>query len=241
MENKKIRAQKVIADLGYTSRRKAEELLKSGAVSVNGKILSLGDKIFPNARVLVNGKEIGRQEKKRYIMLNKPRGYISTASDEFDRKCVLDLVTEVKERIYPIGRLDKDSEGLLLLTNDGNFMNSVLHPSKHIEKVYRVTVKPRISENQLTKLCTGIKIDGKISTPVKVTVVKEAVDRTVLEIVLQEGRNRIIRKMCEAVNLEVAKLKRVAIGGLKLGMLQIGKYKKLTPQEVKEIFKNSNS
>ena len=173
-------------------------------------------------------------------MLNKPRGVVSTVSDELGRKCVIDIISGVDERIYPIGRLDKDSEGLLLLTNDGNFMNAVLHPAKHVEKVYKVTVKPKISEEQLTMLCVGVNVDGRISTPSKVELVKEVEDRSVLKITLNEGRNRQIRKMCEAVGLDVAKLKRVAIGGLKLGMLKPGEYKQLTMQELENIFVNTS-
>ena len=237
LENKKIRIQKVIADRGFTSRRKAEELIKNGLVKVNGKVVNLGDKVLPNEKIYVNGKEVINQDKKHYIMLNKPRGYVSTVSDELNRKCVLDLVSDVKERIYPIGRLDKDSEGLLLLTNDGNFMNSILHPSKHVEKVYKVTVKPKISEKQLTDLCVGVKIDGFLYVPFKVNILKEKYDRSVLEITLKEGKNRQIRKMCEAVGLKVAKLKRVSIGGLKLGMLKIGEYRELTSEERKNILR----
>lgn len=238
MENKKIRAQKVIADLGYTSRRKAEELLKSGAVTANGKILKLGDKISPDEKIVINGKNLTKKSKKNYIMLNKPRGVVSTVSDELGRKCVIDIISGIGERIYPIGRLDKDSEGLLLLTNDGNFMNAVLHPAKYVEKIYRVTVKPKISEEQLTKLCVGVNVDGRISTPSKVELIKEAEDRSVLKITLNEGRNRQIRKMCKAVGLDVAKLKRIAIGGLKLGMLKPGEYRQLTEQELESIFVN---
>lgn len=236
MEQKRIRAQKAIADTGFTSRRKAEELLKQGLVKVNGKVLSLGDKILSTDKIFINGKEICKKEKNRYIMLNKPRGYVSTVNDELNRKCVIDLLKDVNQRVYPIGRLDKDSEGLLLLTNDGNFMNSVLHPSQHISKTYRVTVKPKISEEQLTKLCIGFKIDNRMSVPFKVTLIKETSDRSVLEIILKEGRNRQIRKMCSAVGLDVAKLKRTAIGGLKLGMLKIGEYKDLTPADIQNIF-----
>lgn len=237
MESKKIRIQKIIADRGFTSRRKAEELIKNGEVKINGKIAVLGDKASNKDKILINGKEIKTNEEKYYIMLNKPRGYISTVKDEHNRKCVLDIFKNINERIYPIGRLDKDSEGLLLLTNDGIFMNSVLHPSKHIEKVYRVTVKPKISEDQLTKLCVGVEIDGRLSVPFKVSIVKESADRSILEIILKEGRNRQIRKMCESIGLDVARLKRVAIGGLKLGMLKIGEYRDLTSEERKIIFK----
>ena len=237
MENKKIRIQKVIADSGFTSRRKAEDLIKSGLVKVNGRLATLGDKVLPKDIIHISGKELLIKEKKYYLMLNKPRGYISTVSDELNRKCVIDLIKGVSGRIYPIGRLDKDSEGLLLLTNDGDFMNSILHPSSHIEKVYRVTVKPKISEEQLTKLCIGVNIDGRMSVPFKVDIIKESEDRSVLEIVLKEGRNRQIRKMCEAIGLKVAKLKRIAIGNLKLGMLRIGDYRELTVEERKSILK----
>ena len=200
----KIRLQKIIADAGISSRRKAEELIEKGAVLVNGNRAKLGDKADPSKdKITVAGREIKLQTnaKKYYIMLHKPRGYITTVSDEGGRKCVTELVEEVPARLFHVGRLDRESEGLLLMTNDGDFANMITHPSTHFAKTYKVTVRPRVTEEQLTKLTTGVIVDGRESQPAAIRVIKSEQDRTVLEIVLEEGRNRQIRKMCEAVGL----------------------------------------
>lgn len=239
MDNQeKVRIQKIIADAGIASRRKAEELITAGAVTVNGKKAKLGDKADPyKDRINVAGRDIvlRKNSKKYYIMLHKPRGFITTMSDEGGRKCVAELIDDVPARLFPVGRLDRESEGLLLMTNDGAFANMISHPSTHFPKTYRVTVRPRITEDQLTKLTTGIVIEGRMSMPAAIHVVKSEQDRTVLEIVLEEGRNRQIRKMCEAIGLEVARLKRTAVGPIRLGMLQPGKYRELTPDEMRAI------
>lgn len=238
MEKEKIRVQKIIADAGISSRRKAEELIEKGAVTINGRKAVLGDKADPYSdKIVVAGREIKLQKdaKKYYIMLHKPRGFITTMNDEGGRKCVAELVEEIPARLFPVGRLDRESEGILLMTNDGNFANMISHPSTHFPKTYRVTVRPRITEDQLTKLTTGVIIDGRISMPASIHVFKSEQDRTVLEIILEEGRNRQIRKMCEAVGLEVARLKRIAVGPVKLGMLQPGDWRELKPEEMKSI------
>lgn len=239
MENgEKIRLQKIIADAGIASRRKAEELISAGAVTVNGRMASLGDKADPRRdKINVAGRDIvlKKDAKKYYIMLHKPRGFITTMSDEAGRKCVAELVDEVPARLFPVGRLDRESEGMLFMTNDGAFANMISHPSTHFPKSYRVTVRPKMTDDQLTRLTTGVVIDGRMSMPASVRVVKAEPDRTVLEIVLEEGRNRQIRKMCEAIGLEVARLKRTAIGPVKLGMLQPGKWRELTPEEMRSI------
>ena len=170
-----------------------------------------------------------------YIMLNKPRGYVTTVSDELDRKCVMDLLEGVGERVYPIGRLDKNSEGLLLFTNDGKFANSVMHPSKHISKTYRVTVRPDINDDQLITLSSGMEIDGYKTQPATVNVLSKEQGRVVLLITIKEGRNRQIRKMCEGVGLEVARLRRVSVGPIKLGMLKPGAYRNLTAEELRAL------
>lgn len=239
MENEgKIRIQKLIADAGIASRRKAEELIERGAVTVNGRRARLGDKADPKKdKLVVAGREIvfKKNTKKYYIMLHKPRGYITTMSDEGGRKCVAELVDDIPARLFPVGRLDKDSEGLLLMTNDGDFANMISHPSTHFAKTYRVTVRPAVTEEQLNQLTTGVTIDGKDAAPSSLRVVEAGQDRTVLEFILEEGRNRQIRKMCEAVGLEVARLKRKAVGPVRLGMLQPGKWRELTPEEMKSI------
>lgn len=234
----KVRIQKIIAESGMCSRRKAEELIDKGAVKVNGHPCKLGDKALPGKDIItVNGERVTVEKKKRlyYIMLHKPRGYVTTMSDELDRKCVTELLTGVPERVYPIGRLDKNSEGLLLFTNDGGFANDIMHPSRHIAKTYRVTVRPDISEDQLVKLASGVEIDGRKTAECNVVVLDKQVSRVVLQMTIYEGRNRQIRKMCEAVGLEVARLKRTAVGPLKLGMLKPGAWRELKPDELRAI------
>lgn len=235
-----IRLQKFIAQCGIASRRKAEELILGGHVKVNGKTAILGDKVLPTDKVFVRGKRIVVQKggNYRYIMLNKPRGFITTMNDERGRKCVAQLVENVGERVYPIGRLDKDSEGMLVFTNDGDFANKVMHPKNNVYKIYRVTVRPSIDEDQLVKLETGVELDGRKTAPAYVHVIHKEQGRVVLEMILHEGKNREIRRMCEAVGLEVARLKRTQIGGVKMGMLKQGDWRDLTEQEVKKLLAN---
>ncbi len=232
----KIRVQKLIAESGLCSRRKAEELISNGSVTVNGHICSLGDKADPAADVIsVNGRRIGEAPReKRYIMLNKPRGYITTMSDEQGRKIALELLRGVEERVVPVGRLDRNSEGLLLFTNDGEFANEITHPSRHVSKTYRVTIDGKVSEVQLMKLSAGVKLDdGKVTLPCSVEVVSEGADRTVLRMTIKQGLNRQIRRMCAALDLQVGRLRRVAIGGVKLGMLKTGEWRDLTKDELR--------
>lgn len=233
----KIRIQKIIADSGYCSRRKAEELMSRGRVKLNGHPIKLGDKADHNDIITIDGERVNIPKKKNfvYLMLNKPRGYVTTVSDELDRRCVMDLLDGVKERVYPIGRLDRNSEGLLLFTNDGEFANNIMHPSKHISKSYRVTVRPDISDEQLVKMSKGMEIDGRMTMPATVNVLTKQEGRVVMLITIKEGRNRQIRKMCEAVGLEVARLRRVSLGPLKLGMLKPGTYRDLSSEELRAI------
>lgn len=231
------RIQKIIADAGYCSRRKAEELISQGRVKLNGRPIKLGDKASPKDIISIDDQRlyIPKKKNKLYIMLNKPRGYVTTVSDELGRKSVMELLDGIEERVYPVGRLDKNTEGLLLFTNDGKFSNDIMHPSKHISKTYRVTVRPDISEEQLVQLSTGIELDGKKTLPATVTVVTKEENRVVLLMTIKEGRNRQIRRMCEAVGLEVARLRRISIGPLKLGMLKPGTWRKLKPDELRAI------
>lgn len=236
MADEKIRLQKFLSECGVASRRKSEELIEQGRVRVNGAVASIGDKVNPKKdTVQVNGKKIVKQKEKTYIMLHKPRGFITTMSDELDRKCVVELISDVPGRVYPVGRLDRDSEGLLLFTNDGEFANAMTHPRKHVPKTYRVTVRPGINEEQLTALTQGIIIDDRKTAPAEVRVVTKEENRVVLEVILYEGRNRQIRKMCEEIGLEVARLKRTAIGSVKLGMLKQGDWRNLTDDEVRKL------
>lgn len=231
-----------MAEQGVASRRKSEELILAGKVKVNGHVAQIGMKINPRKDLVTVGKQKLTNVKNRkmvYIMLNKPRGYVTTVSDELGRKTVMDLLPDFGVRIYPVGRLDKDSEGLLLLTNDGSFTNCMTHPSHEYAKVYRVTVRPAVDDNILYNLRNGIEIDGRVTAPCDVTVLTEEENRVVLEFVLHEGRNRQIRKMCESQGLEVARLKRISIGPIKLGMLKQGDYRELSEQDVKKLLRSA--
>ncbi len=235
-KEKEVRLQKMLADCGIASRRKAEEMIAAGQVKVNGRPAKIGDKVDPGKdKVQVHGKPVVSGAKKIYLLLHKPRGYVTTMHDEMDRRCVAELVADVPGRVYPVGRLDRDSEGLLFLTNDGEFANAMTHPSMHVPKTYRVTVRPGVTDEQLTQMTMGMMIDGEKTLPAQVKVISQEPGRVVLEMMLQEGRNRQIRKMCEALGLEVARLKRIACGPVKLGMLQQGEYRRLTAEEVKKL------
>ena len=236
MKNEAVRLQKYLSDCGIASRRKAEEMIIDGQVKVNGKKVELGTKIVPEKDIVtVNGKKVQQNDEKVYIMLHKPRGYITTMSDERDRKCVAQLVKDVGARVYPVGRLDRESEGLLLFTNDGEFANAITHPAKHIPKTYRVTIRPSITEEDITKLQLGIELDGRMTAPAEVLVIEKQEGRVVLEVTIYEGRNRQIRRMFESLDIEVARLKRISIGGVKLGMLQIGSWRNLDEREVRRL------
>lgn len=233
MELKRI--QKVLSDNGIMSRRKAEAAITAGKITVNGHPAQLGQKI--DARVdlvAVEGKNLAllAQVRKVYLMLNKPRGWVTTLSDEMGRKCVAQLVENAPAKVYPVGRLDKDSEGLLLFTNDGDFANLMMHPSHHVSKTYRVTVKGPVSEDALVKLAAGVQLEDGITAPAQVLVLEKTPQREVLQIVIHEGRNRQVRRMCEAVGIEVMRLRRSMVGPQKLGMLSSGKWRELTPAEL---------
>ena len=233
-----VRLQKFLAESGVASRRKSEELIELGKVKVNGRVASIGDKIDPKKdTVTVSGKKIVKTKTFTYIVLHKPRGFITTMNDEMDRKCVAELIKDVPGRVYPVGRLDRDSEGMLLFTNDGAFANAMTHPTKHVPKTYRVTVRPSITEDQITALTQGVIIDDRKTAPAEVHVVTKEEGRVVLEIILYEGRNRQIRKMCEQVNLKITRLKRVAVGDLTIGMLKPGQWKYMNYNEI-SILKN---
>lgn len=232
----KVRVQKLIAESGLCSRRKAEELIAGGEVTINGRACSLGDKADPHADIIaVSGKRIGgAPREKRYIMLNKPRGYITTMNDEQGRRIAAELLDGVEERVVPVGRLDRNSEGLLLFTNDGELANEITHPSRHVSKTYRVTIDGRVSEEQVMRLTSGVELDdGKVTLPCSVEVLTEQPERTVLRITIKQGLNRQIRRMCAAVGLQVGRLRRTAIGGVKLGMLKTGEWRDLTKEELR--------
>lgn len=242
MRTVKIRLQKHLSACGVASRRKAEELIMAGKVKVNGHIAKIGDSVDPKRdKITVSGKNVVATNQKVYIMLHKPRGYVTTLSDEFSRKCVADLVKDVPAKVFPVGRLDKDSEGLLFMTNDGDFANRITHPSSHVNKTYRVTVKGGVDDEKLDKLCSGVVIDGVKTLPCDVFIAEKKPDRTVLIFIIQEGRNRQIRKMCEAVKLDVIRLKRTEIAGVKLGMLGQGKWRDLNEKEIHRLESISKS
>lgn len=237
MADDKIRLQKYLAECGVASRRKSEELIAAGKVKVNGVTASIGDKVnSKHDKVTVSGKKVVSVKKNVYIMLNKPRGFITTMNDEHDRKCVAELVKDINTRVYPVGRLDRESEGLLIMTNDGEFTNALTHPSKHVSKTYRVTIRPTITKEQATEFRNGIEIDGRMTAPADLRVLETQENRTVVEVTIYEGRNRQIRKMFEALGIEVARLKRTKVGSLKLGMLKQGAYRHLTEDEVSSLY-----
>jgi 23S rRNA pseudouridine2605 synthase len=239
----KIRLQKFFTDMGIMSRRASEKVIEAGNVKINGQIAKLGDKVDPeNDTIVYNGKVIKPSgEKKRYIMLNKPLGYVTTTNDEKGRETVLSLIKEAGERLYPVGRLDMYSEGLLILTNDGELTNRLTHPKHNMNKVYSVILKGEISPDVLHTLNSPMEIDGYKLKPVKVRVVSLKNGNSNTLFTLSEGRNRQIRKMCEACGLTIMRLTRISIGKLKLGELERGKWRDLTPSEVAYLKGESDS
>ncbi len=241
----KIRISKYFTDCGVMSRRAAEEEIKQGKVFVNGKVAELGEKIDPEYDVVTwRGKRVENKTDDRIcIMLNKPRGIVCTASDEKGRRNVTDLCRDVKSadgkslRLYPVGRLDMDSDGLLLLTNDGSLANKLTHPRHSIPKIYHVTLKGKFDPDSLAVLGEPVELDGRLTMKVRVRAVGGDESTTVAEFELFEGRNRQIRRMCELHGVRILRLQRVAIGKLKLGDLAEGKWRKLTRSEV-EYLKN---
>lgn len=235
----KIRLQKFMADLGLMSRRAAEAEISSGNVSVNGHVAELGAKINPYSdNVTYKGKKLVYNKRKyTYIMMNKPRGYLSSTSDDRGRKCVTDLLDGVDARVYPVGRLDLISEGMILLTDDGELKNRLTHPSHSLPKLYRVKVGESVSEDQIELLSSRMEIDGYQIRPVEVTVGEIDESGTVLKMTLVEGRNRQIRKMCEQAGLTVKRLSRISIGNLKLNNLPVGKWRYLDDEEVDYLYK----
>lgn len=231
------RLQKVIAQSGVTSRRKAEELITSGKVKVNGNIVTeLGTKVSSKDKIEVNNQII-EKEPREYYILNKPRGYITSTSDEHHRKTVIDLIP-TKARIYPVGRLDYDTTGLLLLTNDGEFANILTHPSEKVEKVYMAKLNGIIKGEQINKLKNGVKIDGVVvkASRVKLKKVNEKNNTCMVQITIHEGKNHQVKKMFESVGYSVEKLKREKVAFFNLKDLQSGEYRKLTPKEVAKVY-----
>ena len=231
----KMRLQKYLAEAGICSRRKAEEYILDGKVKVNGRIVDeLGTKVGRNERVTFEGKLVEINRVKKCLMLHKPSGYVTTTSDEKNRRCVMDLINE-DERYYPIGRLDIKTSGLLLLTNDGELANKIIHPSSKIDKKYIATINKPITDEDMLKLEKGVDIGDCITRPAKLNI-RDA-EGFVIEVTIGEGKNRQIRRMFEACGYDVKKLHRVQIGGLRLKKdLRRGKYVELTDKEIKTIF-----
>ncbi len=227
------RIQKIIAGRGITSRRKAEELINAGRVTCNGRVCLLGESADPEKDIiLLDGKPLPSGGEYAYIMLHKPRGYVTTLSDEKGRKNVSELVSDCGVRVYPVGRLDMDSEGLLIFTNDGDFANKLMHPSHEIEKTYRVLVEG-YSPDALQRLAQPITLDGyTIAKPTVGMISMEKSGKAWLEVVIHEGRNRQVRRMCDAAGMTVIRLIRISEGAVQLGKLPVGKWRKLTQQEL---------
>lgn len=233
------RLQKYMASCGIASRRKCEELILKGLVKVNGDIITeLGFKVNPEKdKILYNNKEIKKEEDKIYILLNKPEGYITSVKDERGRKTILDIV-KVKERIYPIGRLDYDTSGLLLLTNDGEIYNKIIHPRVQVDKIYIALCKGEFTKEEIEKFKSGIDIGGYITAEANIKVLsikpdkKSGIKNSLVEITIHEGKNRQIRKMCSSLNHDVITLKRVKLGNITLGNLKKGEYRNLTNKEL---------
>ena len=233
-----IRLQKFIADNGYTSRRKAEELIKLGKVKVNGKKAILGLKVDNNDLVEIDGLVLNNDnENKVYYLLNKPRGVITSTNDDKGRKTVVDLINTTK-RIYPVGRLDYDTTGILILTNDGELANLLMHPKNNIEKVYVAKIKGLIGKKELLRLSRGVFIDGKKTSKAKARIKRydKKSDTSIVELTIHEGRNHQVKKMFEAIGYNVLKLKREKYAFLDLQNVKSGEYRILNPKEVKKLY-----
>ncbi len=235
----KIRIQKYFTDCGIMSRRAAEREIEAGHVTINGSPAGIGQKIDPGTdKVEYNGRLINAPADREftYIMLNKPRGYLSSVSDDRGRRCVTELTFGCGARVYPVGRLDMDSEGLLLLTDDGDLTYRLTHPKHEIPKIYQITLKGEVPDNDLNKLSLPMELDGYRLAPVGVKLLTRKNNQTVIEITLHEGRNRQIRRMCEIAGLEITRLYRVAIGELPLGNLVPGKWRNLDSSEIRYLY-----
>ena len=232
-----MRINKYLASCELGSRRRVEEYILKGDISINGNtIKELGYNVLDGDEVRYKGKLLRPQLNKVYIMLNKPKCYITSKSDEKDRKIVMDLIKSCKEEVFPVGRLDYNTEGLLLLTNDGDWANNITHPSKKISKTYEVKTKYQLTNKQVKELSNGIVIDGQKTLPARVETLGLDGDYYITHITIYEGRNREVRKMFEAIKLKIYNLKRLSIGALHLGDLQMGKFRYLNKNEIKLVF-----
>ena len=231
---KKQRIQKIMASFGFCSRRKAEELIKAGRVKHNNITANLGDLAHTTDKIYVDDILLhNKNNEKIYIALNKPRGYICSMSDEKNRKTVCDLIKDIKKRVYPVGRLDLTSEGLLILTNDGSFANNIMHPKNKIDKIYKVVIKKSITKEQIDQLESGIYLDGKKTAKCNINILQNKKNHAVLMFKIHEGKKRQIRKMIDSVlHTEVTRLQRIQIGNIKLSGLGVGEYRSLKNFEI---------
>ena len=228
------RLNKYISNSGLTSRRKADELIFNGNVRVNGVVIKEpGYQVTDDDKVMVNGRPIIAQREKVYVVINKPLGYVTTMDDEYNRPIVADLVSDFQERLFPVGRLDYNTTGLLIMTNDGNMAYRLTHPKHEVTKTYRARIAGYISDTKLNMLRRGVDIGGFVTSRARVQVVKQMKRSTIVEIEIHEGKNRQVRKMFSKVGHPVQELERVAIGDIKLGRLATGHYRKLTEDEIK--------
>jgi len=234
----KMRINKYIANAGIASRRKADELIKAGKVQVNGKLMSQpGYDVADSDEVLVEGRSVQSAENKVYYAMNKPLGVITSVNDDRGRMTVVDIMSDVEERVFPVGRLDYNTSGLLLLTNDGDFANRIMHPGRRVDKTYRVRVAGNISKMKISVLRAGVRLGKFKTSPARVDVITWNRHSMILEVTIHEGKNRQIRRMFEAVGYPVQELERISIGNMKLGHLKPGQYRKLSRREL-EYFSN---
>ena len=232
-----MRLQKFMAECGVASRRSAEKMIEDGRVYVNGELVDyMGFIVDENKDVVeVDGKAIQLEAKKHYIILNKPKNYVTTVSDDLGRPTVMHLVEDIDARIYPVGRLDFDTTGLLIMTNDGDFANKLTHPRNIVNKTYIARVDRLLTEDEIEKLCKGIELDGVKTAPAKAENIKRPQKGFEVKITIHEGRNRQVRRMLEAVNVNVLALKRISVGSVTLGNLPEGKWRRLSDAEINKL------
>ena len=228
-----MRINKYIAMAGVASRRKADELIAAGKVKIDGKeVTSPGADVAEGQRVVIDGKELIPATKKLYYIINKPKGYVTTTSDEKGRPTVMELIKEIPERVFPVGRLDEPTTGLLIMTNDGGFAYKLAHPKHEIQKTYRAHISGVLSKEKFAKLRKGVDIGGYVTAPARVELVKQGANSAVVEIKISEGKNRQVRKMFKAIGCRVTELERTAVGGVRLGHLKQGHIRKMTRAEI---------
>ncbi len=233
-----MRINKYIAQAGFCSRRKADELIANGNVKINGAVLrEPGYDVAEGDRVEVNGRELSAEKKLEYVLINKPLGVVTTVSDDKDRLTVMDVVADIDARLFPVGRLDYNTSGALIMTNDGELAYRLTHPKHEVYKTYRAKVTGVLSNERASRLRKGVDIGGFVTSPAKVRIIKGSAHSTIVEIAIHEGKNRQVRKMFAAVGNPVQELERIAIGDIRLGHLKVGHYRKLTREEI-EYLKN---